>query len=157
MLQRFLLALVAVLCFGMGGADAGMDLKQGSDGGADWVHKPSKRTYTIGRQILSVRITDISTASSEYVYVPEAGIITAVHCTLAGAITVGDATISVADGSSVAFTTITVATSGSAAGDIDSSTGLSESIDAGSFVTVGTGGESTGTVPERCLVIIDSN
>ena len=137
-------------------AYAGMNKQQQSNSNARWVHNPSGNTYQIGRQLISVRIPDISTASSEYVYIPEAGVVTAVHCVLSGAITGANATIAVADGKAAGgFTTLTVTQSGSAIGDIDSSTGLSESVDAGAVMVVGTNGQSAGTHESNCVIILD--
>jgi hypothetical protein len=158
-MKKLIIGLIGAVLVS-GAVYAGVNIKQDADGGATWEYQAGStiRTYAIGRQVLQARITDLSTASSEYIYVPEAGIVTAVYCTLGAAITGADATISVADGvSAAAFTTLTVTQSGSAIGNIDSSTGLSESIDAGAVLTVGTNGQSTTTAVENCVIFVDTN
>ena len=154
-MKRFLIALLALLVL-PGIATAGMNKRERSNSNAEWVHSGTGNTYQIGRQVLQARITDVSTASSEYIYVPEAGVVTEVYCTISAAITGADATISVADGAgNNAFTTLTITQSGSAVGDIDSSTGLSESVSAGTLIEIGTNGQSSTTSVGNCMILID--
>lgn len=142
---------------------AGMNLRQDNDSGATWVHGPSGYTYSVGRQVLNANIVSISTAASSYLYVPEAGVVTAIYCTMAGAITGNDSVIAVglqaAAGTAATstFTSMTIAVSGSAPGIVDSSTGLSTVVAAGNIIELGTDGESTGASVGHCQVIIDSN
>jgi|1_EtaG_2_1085319.scaffolds.fasta_scaffold00375_8 hypothetical protein len=157
-MKKFLYALVAAcLTFGMVGlAEAGMNKQERANGNAQWVQSATGNTYQIGRTILHVRITDVSTASSEYVYIPETGVLTEVHCTISAAITGADATIAVAASlTGDAATTLTITQSGSAIGDIDSSTGLSAAVTAGGVLVIGTNGQSSTTSVGNCLAFID--
>ena len=157
-MKKFLYALFAlVLAVGViGPAEAGMNKRERANGNAEWVQSATSNTYQIGRTILHARIADVSTASSEYIYIPETGILTAVYCTISAAITGADATISVAASLGGAqATTLTITQSGSAIGDIDSSTGLSTAVTAGQVLEIGTNGQSSTTSVGNCLAFID--
>lgn len=72
---------------------------------------------------LTVDMTDISAGGSVWVAVPHAGAITKLYSVINGAITVGDATITLElGGTEVTDSTLVIANSGSAAGIVDSST-----------------------------------
>ena len=154
--HRLVVASLAVIALGIGIAWAGMNLRQTDDGLAVWQHDPSGNTYAVGRQLLTVRITDISTASTEYVVVPEAGLLTAVQCVLGAAITSADATLRVRNTTQgTATADITVTQSGSAIGDVDTLTGLSVDVAASDVLAVGTVGDSSTTATEQCTLVVD--
>lgn len=75
---------------------------------------------TLNDYFLHAEIADISTASSTFVPVPDSGKIIKIITALQGAISGGDAAISFEiGGTAVTGGGITVANSGSAAGDVD--------------------------------------
>ena len=75
---------------------------------------------TLNDYFLTAEIEDISTASSTFVAVPDGGRIIKIITALQGAISGGDAAISFEiGGTAVTGGGITVANSGSAAGDVD--------------------------------------
>jgi hypothetical protein len=155
-MKKTILALVMASFAVTGIAYAGMDKQERQNSNAQWVHKPSANTYQIGRQLIQVRIPDLSTASSEYVYVPEAGVVTAIHCVIGAAITSADAGLLLENGGdNTDITSLTVTQSGSAIGDIDSSSGLSKAIAAGDYLELHTDGLSSTTSIANCTVIID--
>ena len=94
---------------------------------ADGKKTPQKATLASSNELNQVAVTmeldDVSTASSTFCPSPVAGTVSTIYTILHGAITVGDATIT-AEINGVAITgiSITVAQSGSAAGDVDSDT-----------------------------------
>lgn len=96
--------------------------------------------------ILTIELDDISTASTSYAAVPFSGTIDKIYSVLHGAISGSDAAITTAiDGVSITNGSITVAQSGSAAGDLDSATpSANKTVSAGSVVSVATDGASTG-------------
>jgi len=144
-------------------------LRQRSDSGAEWQHSPSGNTYRLGRDIITFQLTDTSTQSTSYVYLVESGVVTAIYCTQSGAITTEDATIAMSrsiditgkGGTSLteqtAFVKLTVAASGAAAGTLDSSTGLTQSVTAGEYLNVGTDGQSDTLSAVTCRVVLDTN
>ena len=78
---------------------------------------------TLNDYFLHAEIADISTASSTFVPVPDSGKIIKIITALQGAISGGDAAISFEiGGTAVTGGGITVANSGSAAGDVDTAT-----------------------------------
>ena len=91
-------------------------------------------------------IADVSTAEEVYIPVPYAGSIVKATAVLGGAITVADATVSVKNSSGTTMTNgaITVAFTGSAAGDTAScSPTANNTVSADSFISVATDGAST--------------
>lgn len=143
-------------------SDAGMILKQNQDGSASWEKNDSvagkhgaDNTYTIGRQVVALRFADLSSAATRYVVMPVSYQVTSVYSTIDAALTVTGAhtaeTFAVAIKSSNssdasgafddASTTVDVTISGSAGGDVDSSTGLSIPLDGGEALAVGNAGK----------------
>lgn len=99
-------------------------------------------------EYFSVTFVDISTAGSIYAVIPFSGTLTKVWTAIDGAITGGDAefTISI-DGTTVSPGTLTIANSGSAAGDIDSVTPTSSNTASeGSLLKIESNGGSTNAV-----------
>lgn len=77
----------------------------------------------VGEFYLFTELADISTASSGWIAAPAAGTITKLKTTISAAITVADATVTAEiDGTAITGISITVATAGSAAGDVDTDT-----------------------------------
>ena len=107
-------------------------------GSGDWAQAP----YLYS---LQTELADISTSSSAYSVVPIAGEISAIRTVLDGAITVADAAITFfINGTPITSSGITVAYSGSAAGDRDSSTpSAANVVAAGDLITSTTNGLST--------------
>jgi len=97
---------------------------------------------------LTVQLADISTASSCYVVVPHDAYVTKIYSVISGTIADADCVITAYKGST-ALTggVITVAYSGSAAGDVDScSPTAGNNFTAGQVIKITTGGQSTNTV-----------
>lgn len=96
----------------------------------------------------TVYMADISTAGTVYFYVPFAGTLSSVGSVLGGAIATANSTITIKDNSGATAGTITVAYSGSAAGDIDSvALASNNTFTAGQRVIIETDGASSNTVP----------
>lgn len=93
---------------------------------------------------ISATIADVSSASTVYVPVPYVGNVLKVVSVLSGAITVANATVTVKDSDGNSMGTITVAYSGSAAGDVDTLTPASnQDVTADDYITIETDGGST--------------
>ena len=156
-------ALVASVGLFSLSAEAGMVLKQKADGTAVWERtgNNSGNEYMLGRQMFSLHYENISTASSAYFVIPVSGQVTAVYSVIYGAITGADATINFVcgvDTSLAAFASLTITNSGSAAGDVDSSTGLSQKVCGTSppfVITFGSDGGSTGDVDATVTIVVD--
>jgi hypothetical protein len=97
---------------------------------------------------VAVEIADISTAGQKYFPAPFAGRIKNVRSAINGAIATADADLTVKiNGTAVTGGVITVAYSGSAAGDVDSATPTAANIFAvNDAIEVETDGASTNTV-----------
>lgn len=97
---------------------------------------------------------DVSTANSIYLAAPVAGDVTLVKSVLSGAITTGDAVLTVKDGAGNSMGTITIANSGSAAGDVDTLVPSSnEDVAIGELIEIATDGGST--VARHASIIIE--
>jgi hypothetical protein len=78
---------------------------------------------TLNDYFLTAKVTDISTAGSTFVAVPDVGNIVKIYTSIKNAITTADAEITFEiGGTAVTNGAITVTQAGSAAGDVDSST-----------------------------------
>ena len=78
---------------------------------------------TLNDYFLTAKVTDISTAGSTFVAVPDVGNIVKIYTSIKNAITSADAAITFEiGGTAVTNGAITVTQAGSAAGDVDSST-----------------------------------
>ena len=77
---------------------------------------------TLNDYFITAEIEDVSTASSTFVAIPDGGKVVKIITALQGAISGGDAAITFEiGGTAMTNSAITVANSGSAAGDIDTS------------------------------------
>lgn len=105
---------------------------------------------------LSGFITDISTAETKYIAIPYSGNLIKVTTVLEGAISGSDATITVKDNAGNTMATLTVANSGSAAGDVDNTTTITNSdVTDNDFITIETDGASTGSVRLNYVVTLE--
>ena len=109
---------------------------------------------TLNDYFLYGKIVDVSTAGQIYIAVPDGGTIVKVFTALNGAIITADVDITIKTAEGTAGV-ITIATSGSAVGDVDtllptSNNGVLE----GGVIEVETDGESGNTVSvEVCIVV----
>lgn len=105
--------------------------------------------FDLNRAVVNGQLPDISTAGASYIYVTKdmEGHITQLAGVLGGAITTGDATVTLSvNGTSVG--TITVANAGSAEGDTDTLEPTSgHAVSEGDWIKVATDGGSTNAVP----------
>jgi hypothetical protein len=97
---------------------------------------------------ITTSIADISTAGQIYVVSPVAGTISKIYSTINGAIGTANAVLTPKiSGTAITDGAITVAFSGSSAGDVDSSTpSAANVITAGAAIEIETDGASTNTV-----------
>ena len=105
---------------------------------------------------LTAEIEDVSTASSTFVTVPDGGKIIKIFSALQGAISGADAALSFEiGGTAVTGGGITIANSGSAAGDVDSAEPTAaNSINEGEAIEMITDGSSTGTAKAVITFVI---
>lgn len=130
-----------------GGAAAGSYLKEdGTYGEID-----NANIYYI-----PARITDISTASSRFVPCPVAGTITKVISVLQGAITVADGSFRLRiGGTPVTDSDVTIAQSGSAAGDVDTAVPTAaNTVTADSAIEIQSLGTSTDVAEVEVLIVV---
>lgn len=156
-----LCAFLAVLLLA-GTAYARVDIHQDDDGTAEWLGTGTGPAG-IGAHI-TVHLSDVSTATTHYAVVPFDAAIKRVRTALEGAITGGDAVITVAHSTSnpVVWTNIqgasgkvTIANSGSKAGITDDSGKItgSNTVSVGDVIAIGSDGGSTGA--KAAIVIIE--
>ena len=111
---------------------------------------------TLNDYFLTAEIEDVSTASSTFVTVPDGGKIIKIFSALQGAISGADAALSFEiGGTAVTGGGITIANSGSAAGDVDSAEPTAaNSINEGEAIEMITDGGSTGTAKAVITFVI---
>jgi len=130
-----------------------------SAGGIALIYKAGPSAKPTQIVTAHTRITDVSTASSAFTVSPIAGEVIAIYTVLGGAISGADAIVTAEIGG-VAITgiSITVAQSGSAAGDMDSDvpTGAN-TVAAGSVLEAVTDGASTTTATLDVVFVIRGN
>lgn len=110
--------------------------------------------------VLNVRIPDISAGpSSVWVVSPIAGEIETIYTVIDGAIITGNAIITAElGGTLVTGSAVTIDFSGSAAGDVDSSTPSAlKTVTAGQAIEIITDGGSTNVVPAEVTIVIRGN
>lgn len=106
-------------------------------GSGSWVVPP----YT-----LTTRLDDVSTASTVYIPIPFAGTVTKVVTVLEGSLTTANATVTVKNAAGSSMGTLTITQSGSAAGDIDTLSPVSNNtVTNDSRISVETDGASDTT------------
>jgi hypothetical protein len=102
--------------------------------------------FDTNKQVLQAVIDDVSTAETVYVYFPFDCTVTNVDTVLQAAITTADSIITLKNNGGTTMDTITVAYTGSAAGDIDTAIALANNtFIAGERMSIATDGGSTGT------------
>ena len=102
---------------------------------------------TLNDYFLTAKITNISTAGSTFVAVPDGGKIVKILTSIKNAITTADAALSFEiGGTAMTNSAITVAQSGSAAGDVDTSSPTAANrVEEDGTIEMITDGASTGT------------
>lgn len=132
---------------GVAAASIGKVYVSDGAGSGDW-------SYQV--DYITSEITDVSTAASHWVVVPYAGTIIKIYSVISGAIATADAGISFEiGGTPITNGGITIAYSGSAAGDVDSSTPTANNtVTAGQAIEMITDGASTNTIPARITLVI---
>ena len=102
---------------------------------------------TLNDYFITAEIEDISTASSTFVAIPDGGKVVKIITALQGAISGADAAITFEiGGTAMTNSAITVANSGSAAGDVDTSEpSAANRVEEGGTIEMITDGGSTGT------------
>jgi len=102
---------------------------------------------TLNDYFITAEIEDISTASSTFVAIPDGGKVVKILTALQGAISGANAAITFeVGGTAMTNSAITVAYSGSAAGDVDSSEpSAANRVEEGGTIEMITDGGSTGT------------
>lgn len=156
--MKRILGLCAVLLFVPGLAFAGWNIQQSDDGTAAWTN--GTHDIPVGRD-LTINLTDVSTASTVFVVVPITGTISQIWSVLSGAIATHDITLTVgvAAKDSTTFTDysdpITVATSGSAAGTMDTRVFSGLTVEGGGVIAIRTSGYSTNTVSAEITIRVE--
>jgi hypothetical protein len=127
------------------------DIEQWLRGDGSW------STIPYDGYALNIIITDISTAGYYYVPVPYAGDITLIQSVISGTIATADVTLTgYIGGVAITDGSITVAYSGSAAGDYDSATPSgANTVAAGDIIRIYTDGASTNTVTASITIWIE--
>lgn len=141
---------------------ASVDTVRISDGAGSgsWAKVPPASITGLNNKnliMLTASISDISTPASHWVVTPTAGIITKIYTVIDNAITVANAVLSF-EIAGVAVTNggITIAYSGSAAGDVDSSTPSgARTLTAGQALEIITDGGSTDACRALVTILID--
>lgn len=118
-----------------------------------------QENQTIDRVYLSANLVDISTASSAFVVSPVRGRIVKAWSVIYGAITSADAVWTMEiNGTAITGVSVTVANSGSAAGDVDSGTPTSETtnrVNPGDTIEFVSDGASSTAIAATFVVAID--
>ena len=111
--------------------------------------------FAVNERILQAQIVDVSTASTVYVPVPWNCTLTAIYTTLGTAITGADSTITVKDNGGNTAGSFVVAYSGSAAGDVDSTTFVvNNTFLQGQRISIETDGGSTTTATLGIVLVL---
>ena len=122
---------------GVAAAAAGKVYLSDGLGSGSWVVPP----YT-----LTTRLDDVSTASTVYIPIPFAGTVTKVVTVLEGSLTTANATVTIKNAAGSSMGTLIITQSGSAAGDIDTLSPVSNNtVTNDSRISVETDGASDTT------------
>jgi hypothetical protein len=165
-MRKFLLSL-ALLAFMALPADAAWNIRQKSDGTAEWVNGYGE-TVPIGAVYLTAHITDVSTAQTVAVVVPITGAkVTLIQSVLEGDITTANATVkfwNAVDEDGTVTTQISDASTGSMTltavaatelGDVDTFTPTTNNkVEQGGVIFIHTDGGSTNRVGARFTITI---
>jgi hypothetical protein len=136
------------------------DTTLAGDSATESVTEHAVKTYVdarVSHSIINTVIADVSTAETVLIPVPVTGTITAVYSVLEGAITVADATVTLTDSVASAMASLTIAYTGSAAGDVDSDLTITNSaVTAGDYLILATDGGSTGAQRLWVSIVVDT-
>ena len=136
---------------GVASASVGKVYVANGSGSGTWTSKE-----TLVGETLTGYIDNISASSTVYVPIPFAGTISKVVTVLEAAISSANATLTVKNAAAASMGTITVAQSGSAAGDVDTlSPSSNNTVTANSFITIASDGASTNSATLRFVVVLD--
>ena len=136
---------------GVASASAGKVYVANGSGSGAWTSKE-----TLVGETLTGYIDNISASSTVYVPIPFAGTISKVVTVLEAAISSANATLTVKNAAAASMGTITVAQSGSAAGDVDTlAPSSNNTVAADSFITIASDGGSTNSATLRFVVVLD--
>ena len=120
-----------------------------SDGSASGDWTALYDTYTVDFE-------DISTAQVVYIPILHSGTVTKVSSVIDSSITVADATITPKNAAGASMEAITVAYSGSAAGDVDTVTvATNNAVTADSFMSIETDGGSSTTTRAHVVIKVE--
>lgn len=113
----------------------------------------------VGRSdIFTVLIHDISSSGDTYIPIPFAGTITKVQTVLAGAITGSDVVLTIYNSAAASMGTLTVAQSGSAAGDVDTlAPSSNNTMTASDWIKVSCNGGATSHVDTVIAICVDGS
>jgi len=113
-------------------------------------------TTQLDSYIITVRFADVSTASSIYIPVPYGGTVTSLRSVIDGALGTADVTLtSSIGGTPIAGGALTIAYSGSAAGDVDTATTTADNtISDNQAIRITSSGASTNTVAAMISIVI---
>jgi len=112
--------------------------------------------WTALQDIYTGVITDVSTSETIYIPIANAGAVANIVTVLEGALTTADATLTAKNAAGSSMGTITVAYTGSAAGDIDTLAPVANNtITANSKMTLETDGGSTGAQRVWYTIVVD--
>lgn len=136
---------------GVAAASSGDVYVANGSGSGSWTAKE-----TLIELSLEGYLEDVSAVETVYVPVPFAGTVSKVLTVLEGSISSADSTVTVKNSAGTSMGTLTIANSGSAAGDVDVLLPSSNNtVTADSFITVESDGASTNTAKLRFVVVLD--
>lgn len=136
---------------GVAAASSGDVYVANGSGSGSWTAKE-----TLIELSLEGYLEDVSAIETAYVPVPFAGTVSKVLTVLEGSIGSADSTVTVKNSAGSSMGTITITSSGSAAGDVDVLLPSSNNtVTADSFITVESDGASTNTAKLRFVVVLD--
>lgn len=116
----------------------------------------SSGAWTPLQYTLNGVISNVSNAETVYIPIPYAGTVSKVVTVLEGAITTADATVTVSDSAAASMGDITIAFTGSAAGDVDTLAPASNNVvTANDFITIETDGGSSASQRLWFTVVVD--
>lgn len=136
---------------GAASAAAGRVYVANGSGSGTWTAKE-----TLVGETLTAYIEDVSAVETVHIPIPFAGSISKVVTVLEGAIGSADATVTVKNAAAASMGTLTIAHTGSAAGDVDTLSPTSNNtVTADSFMTVSSDGASTTQAKLRFTIVLD--
>jgi hypothetical protein len=114
--------------------------------------------WTSRRSMITAHFEDISTSSDIYLPMPYAGTISKIQTVASGAVAGGDVVFTFSDSSGNSMGTITVTSSGSAAGDVDTLTPSSNNtVTASDYIKVNCDGGASSHTELWFVVSVDGS